>query len=144
MFQQTHDVNPLVCLVLHALVDKVLSEIITVVQPLQFHVVLNLVLVVEGTVSGDETVHQAANSPNCSGKSGVSLFSVVFGREIDICSLVGGVGVWSKFAGGAEVKNLYLECGWVEEYVLVFDVSVVDTARDKIVYNLIRSSGLGL
>ena len=89
-------------------------------------------------------MHQAPNSPNCSGKSGVSLFSVVFGWEIDICSLVGGVGVRGKFAGGAEVEKLYLECGWVEEYVLVFDVSVVDTAGDKIVDNLMRSCGLGL
>ena len=46
--------------------------------------------------------------------------------------------MWGELAGGAEVKQLDLEGVGVEEYVLVFDVSVVDSTGDEVVDNLMK------
>ena len=83
-------------------------------------------------------MYQTPDSPNSSGKSGVSLLPVVFRRQVDVGSLIGGVGMWGELAGGAEVKQLDLEGVGVEEYVLVFDVSVVDSTGDEVVDNLMK------
>ena len=138
MLQQTNNIKSLISIVIHTPVDKVLCEIVSIIKPLQFNIVLDLCFLVKRTVSSNKAVDQTPDSPDSSRKSGVFPLSVVFWGQVDVSSLVGGVGVWGEFTGGPEVEQLDLESGGVEEDVLVLDVTVVDTARDEVVDYLVR------